>query len=296
MTRPSTRSSSATCADIGAALVRRSYRRDARAQDAAQQVFGRAPDVVLRKQAQAGAPATSLRLWLAPLRFEGRAVYLVQVSRPVGGRFAPRGPGESVLHDDMDEARNLLVQDMMYSGGLARLGFRPRRRPALFRGRPARRPVPGDAAAEPGGCRVPGLGACPRTGPEDETPDPARDGGDPGARRLRIHAAGALLGRHAAAGAGAGRRRPACRTSGRAFARSSVPCWQARKRRSRPPPLRGRADPHRQRAAGTGRPVDLGPSKRRLIAAWWPASATNASSNGCSRPARRPRARAPVRL
>jgi hypothetical protein len=47
--------------------------------------------------------------------------------------------------------------------------------------------------------------------------------------------------------------------------------------------------------AGTGRPVDLGPSKRRLVAAWWPASATNASSSGCSRPARRP-ARAPVRL
>ena len=110
-------------ADIGAALVRRGYRRDARPGDAVQQVFGRGPDFVLRKQAQAGAPATRLRLWLAPLRFEGRAVYVVQVSRPVGGRFAPRGGSEAVLHEDMDEARNLLVQDMMYSGGLARLGF-----------------------------------------------------------------------------------------------------------------------------------------------------------------------------
>ena len=79
--------------------------------------------MVLRKQAQAGAPATRLRLWLAPLRFEGRAVYVVQVSRPVGGRFAPRGASDGVLHEDMDEARNLLVQDMMYSGGLAKLGF-----------------------------------------------------------------------------------------------------------------------------------------------------------------------------
>lgn len=110
-------------ADIGAALVRRGYRRDARPGDAVQQVFGRGPDVVLRKQAQAGAPATRLRLWLAPLRFEGRAVYLVQVSRPVGGRFPPRDASDTVLHEDMDEARNLLVQDMMYSGGLARLGF-----------------------------------------------------------------------------------------------------------------------------------------------------------------------------
>ena len=110
-------------ADIGAALVRRGYRRDARPGDAVQQVFGRGPDFVLRKQAQAGAPATRLRLWLAPLRFESRSVYLVQVCRPVGGRFAPRGAGDGVPHEDMDEARNLLVQDMMYSGGLARLGF-----------------------------------------------------------------------------------------------------------------------------------------------------------------------------
>jgi hypothetical protein len=110
-------------ADIAAALVRRGYRRDASAGDAAHQVFGRSPNVVLRKQAQAGAPATQLRLWLVPLRFESRSVYLVQVSRPVGGRFAPRGAGDGVPHEDMDEARNLLVQDMMYSGGLAKLAF-----------------------------------------------------------------------------------------------------------------------------------------------------------------------------
>jgi hypothetical protein len=109
--------------DIGAALVRRSYRRDARAADASQRVFGRGPDAVLRKQAQAGAPSTWLRLWLAPVRFEGRAVYLVQVGRPVGGRFAPRDATNAVLDEDVDEARNLLIQDMMYSGGLDKLGF-----------------------------------------------------------------------------------------------------------------------------------------------------------------------------
>jgi hypothetical protein len=110
-------------ADIAAALVRRSYRRDPRAVDAAQQVFGRGPDVVVRKQAQAGAPSTWMRLWLAPIRFEGRAVFLVQVGRPVGGRFVTRGATGIVLHEDVDEARNLLIQDMMYSGGLDKLGF-----------------------------------------------------------------------------------------------------------------------------------------------------------------------------
>ena len=111
--------------DIAAALVRRSYRRDSQAVDAPQHVFGRGPDVVLRKQAQAGAPSTWLRLWLAPIRFEGRPVFVVQVGRPVGGRFVPRGAKEIVLHEDVDEARNLLVQDMMYSGGLDSSGSPP---------------------------------------------------------------------------------------------------------------------------------------------------------------------------
>jgi len=109
--------------EIVAALVRRSYHRDPHPVDATQQVFGRAPDVVLRKQAQAGAPAIWLRGWLAPLHFDGRAVYVVQVGRPVGGRFAPRGSASIVLHEDVDEARNVLVQDVMYSGGLDRLAF-----------------------------------------------------------------------------------------------------------------------------------------------------------------------------
>ncbi|WP_199229433.1 LssY C-terminal domain-containing protein [Azospirillum sp. TSO22-1] len=109
--------------DIGAALARRSYRRDMRPVDAVEQVFGRRPDIVGRKQSQAGAPATWVRAWLAPIRFEGRSVYLVQVGRPVGGRFAPPDATSVVLHEDVDEARNLLIQDMMYSGGLDKLGF-----------------------------------------------------------------------------------------------------------------------------------------------------------------------------
>ena len=73
----------------------------------AQQVFGRPPDVVLRKQAQAGAPSNWIRAWLAPIRFQGRSVYLVQAGRPVGGRFARRSASDIVLDDDVDEARNL---------------------------------------------------------------------------------------------------------------------------------------------------------------------------------------------
>lgn len=108
-------------ADTAAALVRRGYRREPREFDLEQRLYGRPPDVVLRKQSRASA-AQWLRAWLVPERFRGEAVYVVQVGRPAGGRFAdPRAP--EVLHGDVDEARNLLVQDMMYSGGLEKLGF-----------------------------------------------------------------------------------------------------------------------------------------------------------------------------
>jgi LssY C-terminus len=109
--------------DIGAAMVRRSYHRDLRDSDLAQWVFGRKPDVVLRKEAQTGAPATSIRAWLAPIRFDDQSVYVAQVGRPVGGRFARRGAGDDELYEDVDETRNFFVQDMMYSGGLEKLGF-----------------------------------------------------------------------------------------------------------------------------------------------------------------------------
>lgn len=112
-----------TIADIGAAGIRRSYRRDFYASDTAQRVFGREPYFVARKQAHAGAPATWIRLWVAPMRFDGKPVFVAQVGRPVGGRFAARDETSIILHDDVDEARNLLVQDMMYSGGLEKLGF-----------------------------------------------------------------------------------------------------------------------------------------------------------------------------
>lgn len=108
--------------DFGAAMVRRSYRRNQQAFDNAQYVFGRIPDAVLRKQAQAGAPATWIRAWRAPLSFGGRPVYVLQFGRPVGGRFAASSVAP-VLHENVDEARNLVVQDCMYSEGLETLGF-----------------------------------------------------------------------------------------------------------------------------------------------------------------------------
>jgi len=109
-------------ADIAAAVIRRGYRVAQYDSDARQRLFGRPPDVVLRKSAQ-GSPANWLRMWVAPFRYQGKPVIPVQSGRPVGGRFETAGSNELQLHPNVDETRNLTIQDLLYSGGLAQLGF-----------------------------------------------------------------------------------------------------------------------------------------------------------------------------
>lgn len=110
-------------ADIAAALVRRNFRRVELDYDDTQQLFGRPPDVVVRKMVQDGMPANWLRMWVAPLHYLGQPVFLAQAGRAVGGRFSVSNGDDIVLHPNVDEARNIVIQDLLYSGGLAKLGF-----------------------------------------------------------------------------------------------------------------------------------------------------------------------------
>ena len=109
--------------NIGAALVRRGYRHDPQPTDKTQRLFNRPPDLVARKSGQGGVPANSMRVWIAPFRYQGQPVMLVQSGRPMGGRYRPADGGKPVLHPAIDETRSLVLQDMLYSGGLEKLGF-----------------------------------------------------------------------------------------------------------------------------------------------------------------------------
>ncbi len=109
--------------DIAAALMHRAYRHSATPADEAQRVFGRPPDFVMRKAMQGGGPANWLRLWAAPWRYKDQPVFIGQVGRPTGGRFKTIDGARLRLHPDVDEARAYVIQDLLYSGGLAQLGF-----------------------------------------------------------------------------------------------------------------------------------------------------------------------------
>jgi len=109
--------------DISAAVVRRDYRVNISDSDNKQYVYGRPPDVVIRKSGLGGLPASWIRAWCAPFRYQGKAVLIAQTGRPVGGRFMDSDELDLKLHPNVDEVRNVFISDMMYSGGLGALAF-----------------------------------------------------------------------------------------------------------------------------------------------------------------------------
>lgn len=88
-------------------------------------LFGRAQDLALQKAREVVAERNHLRLWLAPVTWRGQPVVVGQISRDVGiklsGRLWP--PTTHEIDPDVDAARFQLMQDMLASEHVARLGF-----------------------------------------------------------------------------------------------------------------------------------------------------------------------------
>jgi hypothetical protein len=109
--------------DISAAFVRRNYRYTP---VTPRYVFQRPQDVsAIKRDRWVAAQPQVLRLWLTSIRFQSKAVWIGQVSSPIGGRFAPAAVDgkDSSIDPFVDEARNDLVQDMIYSQSLVKMGF-----------------------------------------------------------------------------------------------------------------------------------------------------------------------------
>ena len=107
--------------DWGPAFVRRNYRYAATSPYYA---FGRDQDLSGHKISRWVAPQPhTLRAWRTALRYRGKPVWLLQVSTRRGGRFATSGEGTQPIDPDVDEARNDIVQDLLYSQAVTKLGF-----------------------------------------------------------------------------------------------------------------------------------------------------------------------------
>jgi len=82
-------------------------------------VFGRPQDIALQKARETIHERNHLRLWLTPYRIKGKPVWIGQISRDIGVRFTTKTITTHKIDPDVDEARSYLVQDLLYSLGLA---------------------------------------------------------------------------------------------------------------------------------------------------------------------------------
>jgi len=84
-------------------------------------VFGRPQDVAFQKARETGQ-RNKVRLWLAPVQFQGKPFWVGQISRSIGARPI----SENSVHKmdpDVDDSRAYLIQNLLYSQGLLEFGY-----------------------------------------------------------------------------------------------------------------------------------------------------------------------------
>jgi len=78
--------------------------------------------MAFRKGRKTANERNQLRLWLSPMTLEGKPVWVGQINRDIGLRFA----WLTVIYKidpAIDDVRNYILQDLWYSQGLEKFGF-----------------------------------------------------------------------------------------------------------------------------------------------------------------------------
>jgi hypothetical protein len=88
-------------------------------------VFGRRQDVAFQKVRKTVDDRHHFRLWLAPLRYAGRPVWIGQASRDVGVRFTLQTKTLTTheIDPDVDDARDYILGDLVERERVSRLGY-----------------------------------------------------------------------------------------------------------------------------------------------------------------------------
>jgi hypothetical protein len=86
-------------------------------------VFGRPQDVAFQKARSNIHERNHLRLWVSSARYEGKPVWLGQISRDIGVRFTKKTITTHKIDPDVDETREFLLEDLVYSQALQKLAY-----------------------------------------------------------------------------------------------------------------------------------------------------------------------------
>ncbi len=107
---------------VGAALIGSRYRN---APFSPLYFFGRPQDLGLQKARSTIHQRNHLRLWLAPVTFQGNPIWVGQISRDIGSKLTTKSPTLTThkIDPDVDDARDTLVLEMISAKVLAAAGY-----------------------------------------------------------------------------------------------------------------------------------------------------------------------------
>ncbi len=86
-------------------------------------VFGRAQDAAMQRARSSIHERNHLRIWLTPLRYQGKPVWIGQISRDIGVHLTWRTITTHKIDPDVDETREFLLEDMAYAQALEAFGY-----------------------------------------------------------------------------------------------------------------------------------------------------------------------------
>lgn len=86
---------------------------------------GRPQDMARQKPRRSIHERNHLRLWFTPMRYEGKPVFIGQISRDIGVHFTSRlwPPVTHQIDPDIDEARQSVIEDLLAAHTISKLGF-----------------------------------------------------------------------------------------------------------------------------------------------------------------------------
>jgi hypothetical protein len=88
-------------------------------------VLGRSQDFALQKARHTINQRLHLRLWMTPLLFQGKRVWIGQISRDIGVRFTLKTWNLTThkIDPDVDDARDYVLDDLMEAGRVSQVAY-----------------------------------------------------------------------------------------------------------------------------------------------------------------------------
>ncbi|MEP5569420.1 MAG: LssY C-terminal domain-containing protein [Halioglobus sp.] len=86
-------------------------------------VFDRPQDAAMQRARSSINERNHLRVWMTPLRHEGKPVWIGQISRDIGVRFTRKTITTHKIDPNVDETREFLLEDLAYSQAVKAFGY-----------------------------------------------------------------------------------------------------------------------------------------------------------------------------